>query len=468
MQKIHDFLEHCIAEIKLHTQSSSPAARQNGSPDSFLKAVLRDEVMPAWGCTEPSSVALAGCLAFSLARKQGAQISDIKRVSLSLSASVFKNSFGVGIPYTGGMKGLKIAAALGLLSQEPHLKLELLKNVTPDILQQAKKLASQDIIDVHLDGDSPNLKICVEIHTAQTSVRAIIEGNHTNLSEITVDGRQTEFSRELMRTLCSPDSPVMGHKRALRECSIAELLEYAAAADDTDQAYILGGVLMNLELAKAGFADPACAPLYDSLCGADGYAQRAALFASVASHARMNGIERPAMSSGGSGNQGILATLLPYLHGLQYKTETTLSAKSIALSHLVNSYVKCFLGELSPICGCAIGAGLGAAAAIIMQRCPPHDKPAQKAASAINNLIADQAGVLCDGAKTSCALKVGTAAYASAKAAELALRGYAVENRSGIIGDSAEQSIRNLGRVGREGMARSDRIVLTILEEASA
>jgi L-cysteine desulfidase len=461
LQKEIDAVTAAISCLKPH------GAVAAGKTHPILKNVLKNEVQPAWGCTEPSAVALATCLAFSLLKREipGIRVQDITNITLSLSASVFKNSFGVRIPYTGGMKGVKIAAALGALADDPKLKLEVLRNVTPQALEDAKRLVANDIIEVKIDGQHRGLKIQAIISGGGASVSASVEGNHTSVSEITVNGRKTEFSDHIMRTLYSDDAPEKTYRDVLREMCIRDLIAMVNEIGGEDQEYILQGVLMNLELAKVGLADQTAAAFSQVTLNAKGYVDRAVLLTSSASHARMGGANHPAMSSGGAGNQGIVAILLPYLHGSEHQIPMEVVIKSICLSHLVNSYVKCFMGELSPICGCAIGAGLGASAAIVFQRCLDRQKLAETAAAALNNLIVDLAGVLCDGAKTGCSIKVGTAAYAASKAAELALNGYSVESQSGIIGSSVEQSIKNLGRLGSEGLAESDRIVLTILNE---
>lgn len=433
----------------------------------LVKSVLKNEVQPAWGCTEPSSVALATCLAFSLLKREvaGITVNDISKITLFLSAGVFKNSFGVRIPYTGGMKGVKIAAALGALIDDPKLKLELLRSVTPAMLEEAKRLAAENIIEVQIDEQHRGLKIQATVSADGVSAKASIEGNHTSIGEITVNGRKTEFGDRIMEALYRQASPEEAYRQALRAMTVKDLIALAGEIDPSDQEYIVRGVVMNLELAKVGLADQAAAAFSGLAPVAQSYIDRAVLLTSSASHARMSGVSYPAMSSGGSGNQGIVAILLPYLHGVMRRIAMPVVLKSICLSHLINSYVKCFVGELSPICGCAIGAGLGAGAAIVYQRCPDGGRLVQTVEAALNNLIVDLAGVLCDGAKTGCALKVGTAAYAASKAAELALNGYSTESSSGIIGASVEQSIKNLGRLGAEGLAQSDRIVLTILNE---
>ena len=469
-QQSCSLLQSKLSELLISLQTVLAEYRKNlpaleASSNDLIDQVLSLEVQPAWGCTEPSSVALATCLALSLLRERHPAIdaSAIESVRLELSASVFKNGLAVGIPYTGGMKGLRIAAALGLLVKDPSLQLGILKDVGPEQLAQAKELVAQGRIDVQVGSYSSELRIQAVVSAAGMSAKALIEGNHTNVREVTVEGQHAAMANTINQAL-SEGEAVRDYRRKLSQMQLQDLIAISGRLDRQTYDYVLSGIQMNLELAALGLRDPFAEILFNTLHPGTDYGSLTAFFASLASYVRMAGIAHPAMSSGGSGNQGILATLLPLFHAQEKEVEARTLVESILMSHLINSYVKCYLGELSPICGCAIGAGLGACAAIVYQRCADAAQRKANIAAAISNLTGDLAGVLCDGAKPGCALKVGTAAYAAAKAAELALQGYSVEAGEGIVGSSVEQTIRNLGRIGREGMCQSDKIVLSILE----
>jgi L-cysteine desulfidase len=186
---------------------------------------------------------------------------------------------------------------------------------------------------------------------------------------------------------------------------------------------------------------------------------------SAVADARMGGLNLPVMSSGGSGNQGIVAILVPYFVGKHYELEEGIIVRSIALSHLINSYIKCFTGDLSPLCGCAIAAGVGAAVAIFYQRA---GKDMPKITLAANNLISDLGGMLCDGAKEGCALKVASSTNSAIRSAHMALNNHGISHAEGYVGTSPEDTIRNLSQVGTIGMSLVNDTMLSIMIEKSS
>jgi len=179
----------------------------------------------------------------------------------------------------------------------------------------------------------------------------------------------------------------------------------------------------------------------------------------------MAGLNLPVMSSGGSGNQGIVAILVPYLVGRHYDLKEEVVIRSIALSHLLNSYIKCFTGDLSPLCGCAIAAGVCAAAAIVFQRA---GKDMPKITLAVNNLISDLGGMLCDGAKEGCALKVASSTNSSIRSAHMALNNHGITQMEGFVGATPDDTIRNLSQIGARGMSLANDTMLNIMLEKSS
>jgi L-cysteine desulfidase len=179
----------------------------------------------------------------------------------------------------------------------------------------------------------------------------------------------------------------------------------------------------------------------------------------------MAGMSLPVMSSGGSGNQGIVAILVPYNVGKHFKTSDQKIWRSIALSHLMNSYIKCFTGDLSPLCGCSIAAGVGAAVAIVYQQ---KGNDLSKITFAVNNLISDLGGMLCDGAKGGCALKVVSSTDAGIRSAYMALNDHGITEAEGFVGRTAEETIQNLSRISEIGMAKVDDTMLGIMQRKSS
>ena len=181
-----------------------------------------------------------------------------------------------------------------------------------------------------------------------------------------------------------------------------------------------------------------------------------------ASDARMAGLNLPAMSSGGSGNQGIVAILVPYNVGQYFKIKEKKILQSIALSHLINSYIKCFTGDLSPLCGCSIAAGVGAAVAIVYQQ---KGNDTAKITLAVNNLVSDLGGMLCDGAKAGCALKVVSSTDSAIRSAYMALNNHGITDLEGFVGKTAEETIYHLSKISKIGMAKVDDTMLKIMME---
>jgi len=179
----------------------------------------------------------------------------------------------------------------------------------------------------------------------------------------------------------------------------------------------------------------------------------------------MAGLNFPVMSSGGSGNQGIVAILVPHNVGRFFRIDEERILQSIALSHLINSYIKCFTGDLSPLCGCAIAAGAGAAVAIVFQQ---FGKDLKKMTLAVNNLISDLGGMLCDGAKGGCALKVASSADSAIRSAYMALNDHGISETEGFVGKTAEETIRHLSKISMLGMAKVDDTMLGIMLDKSS
>ncbi len=335
---------------------------------NILKEVLKHEVFPALGCTEPIAVAYAASIAGQ--QTEG----SILEIRIIVDPGVFKNGFAVTVPNTGGEKGNLIAGVLGALIRKPELKMEILKGIGTDTLAQAKALIKEKKANIGYDPFRKDLYIDVTVRTDQDSARAVMEGSHTNLV-LLEKNNEAIFSREHTGSSTGGQS----YKKTLKRMTIAEFVDLAEHMDDTDCREIQRGIDMNLEIAEAGQKLQKVGYYISDLMKKgflpeDVFAAIKILTASAAD-ARMAGLSFPVMSSGGSGNQGIVAILVPYKVGEFFHIADDRIVRSIALSHLINSYIKCFTGDLSPLCGCAIAAGVGAAVAIVYQQ---HGKDIRK------------------------------------------------------------------------------------------
>jgi len=270
--------------------------------------------------------------------------------------------------------------------------------------------------------------------------------------------------RALRRGRAPGKSETPRFKEALKKAALKDLLRWAGRMDDADAAWLRKGVEMNLAAAETGMRLRKVGYYLQDLLKRgyllnDVFASTKLLAAS-ACDARMDGAAVPVMSSGESGNQGIVAALVPWQVGLSFKTPERTVLRSIALSHLLNAYVKVHTGGLAPICGCAIAAAVGAAAAIVYQRNGPD---VRGISLAINNVISDIGGMLCDGAKSGCALKVVSSTDTAIRSAYMGIHHYGITEVEGFVGRRAEDTIRNLAKISTIGMAKVDDTIVGIM-----
>ena len=422
---------------------------------NILTEVLRNDVFPALGCTEPIAVAYAASLA-------GEQLEGaVSEVRISVDPAVYKNGMAVSVPNAGGERGNLIAGVLGALIQRPALKMKIMEGATEEHLDRALALIKTQKAEIHCDKSRAGLHIEVLLRAGEESARAVIEGSHTNVVALEHDGCPVPHS---IAEAKQADGD--GFRDVLERTSLAELVDLADGLDSSGYDYIKQGIEMNLRACDEGLTlrrvGHYIAELVEQEYRAIGVSASTEAMTAAAADARMGGLSLPVMSSGGSGNQGIVAILVPHLVGRYYGVEEDVVIRSIALSHLVNSYIKCFTGDLSPLCGCAISAGVGAAVAMVYQRA---GKDLPKMALATNNLISDLGGMLCDGAKEGCALKVASSTSSAIRAAHMALNNHGISQVEGFVGATVEETIRNLGRVGMVGLSRADGTMLDIMIE---
>jgi len=425
---------------------------------NIFKQILKNEVYPALGCTEPISCAFAAAHAATQLEGEA-----VERVKLEVDRSTYKNGAAVTVPHSGGRKGNLIAAVLGALVAQPESKLEVLSLVTPVLRDRAQSLVDRGACEITcLEGaGGPSLRIVVEVASAGHAGRCVLAESHTHVERIEKDGAVV-----LQAEASAAGGGELAYRDLLRTMDFAAVLALVEGLDIDDLAYLKKGVDMNLAMSKLGFKVAGTAQQLRRMKD-DGYLADDMFFRSktrVASavDARMGGLDHPVMTSGGSGNQGIVATLTLHSAGTNLGATEATILKSIAVAHAVNAYVKCFVGELSVICGCAIAAGIAAAVGIVYQQAGPDIK---KMTLAVNNVIGDLGGLICDGAKPGCAMKAITSVDAAMRSALMALGGYGTAADEGVVGRTIEDSIRNLASVTLEGMFQVDPTVLKILRD---
>ena len=429
--------------------------------------LLHREVVPAIGCTEPMAVAL--CVA-----RATEQLGTLPRhITLWLSANILKNAMGVGIPGTGGMIGLPIAVAMGAIGGKSCLGLEVLRDCTPADLEAAKRYINEDRIDIQLEEQDPDkLFIHVEVTGEDgRTAEACIKGSHTNFVEdsppalpfregaITDEGRAQGGSGELV------ESP-----KGASSLSLFSVFTFATTQPLDDLRFILESKRLNEAAAADGLREnyghqlgkTMCSPLGRGIMG-DGIFSKILSETSCACDARMAGAKIPVMSNSGSGNQGICATMPVVVFAREnHNTEEEL-IRALTLSHLTAIYIKQSLGTLSALCGCVV-ASTGSSCGITYLMGGTYEQVAHS----VKNMIANLTGMICDGAKPSCALKLTTGVGTAVMSAMLAIQHKFVTSAEGIIEDDVDRSIHNLTSIGSRGMDETDRFVLDIMTHKGA
>lgn len=424
---------------------------------NLYKEVIQHEVFPAMGCTEPIALAYAGSLAAEGIKE------TVTEISFVVNQGTYKNGLAVTIPNTGGEKGNLIAGVLGCLIARPDREMEILKEVSGDQLAAAKTLIASGRATLSVDNDFNEFYIEAQVSSAREKGVCIIGASHTN-----VIYRELDNKVQLDRRSETMANQRLHYRETLKGMKIEEIIDLAEEIDQEDLDYLKKGIEMNLEISnlgvklkKVGFF---LLDLQKKGFLMDDIFSSSKIITACAVDARMDGAAMPVMSSGSSGNQGIVASLVPYNVGKHFHIDEKTILKSIALSHLMNSYIKVFTGDLAPICGCAIAAGIGAACAIAYQQCK---RDMEAITFAINNLVSDIGGMLCDGAKSGCALKVVSSTDAAIRAAYLGINHHGITNKEGFVGITAEDTIKNLGRITLVGMAHVDDTIVGIMMKKS-
>lgn len=413
-------------------------------------SLIKREVVPAIGCTEPVAVALCAAKATELLGKMP------EKINVALSSNVLKNAMGVGIPGTG-MIGLPIAIALGASIGKSEYELEVLKDVNPQAVEDAKRYIDSGAIKISLDENAPSkLHIDISVINGTDSARAVISVAHTNFVYLAKNDKiilQQEANEEVVT---STDEDI--------RLNLATVWEFAMETPCDEIEFILEAKRLNKAAALKAFESNYGHSLGSTIRNngknliGDTPMSHMIAYTSAACDARMAGAMIPVMSNSGSGNQGITATMpvVSYAEDINATEEQTIRA--LTLSHLTSIYIKQSLGRLSALCGCVV-ASTGASSALVYLMGGGYNE----VCAAIKNMVANLTGMLCDGAKPSCAMKVSSGVSTAMLSAMLAMNGKCVTSAEGIISEDVDQSIRNLTSIGRDAMTETDRLVLKIM-----
>lgn len=451
--------------------------------EAEIIGLVHREVKPALGCTEPIAVALAVAKAVETIRNNCCgtcpkfdgdrwRLDTGFRVKVEVSGNILKNGMGVGIPGTG-MVGLHIAAALGAVCGKSEYALEVLHDLDDASIARAKELVAGGAVCVSLadtdrklyvkasveaashDGYCPGKDLPGRRHTAE----AVIMDDHDRIVETALDSNVL-FSLGGEGRAAAQERSVSDYGLTVRE-----IYDFVCGAAYDDIRFVLETRTLNLALAEEGLAgnyglkigksiaDPANREVFGSE-----FMSYAMSMTAAASDARMAGCTLAAMSNSGSGNQGITVSMPVIAYALKYGTGDDSLARALMLGHLIAIYIKGYLGKLSALCGCVV-ASTGSSCGLVFLRGGGYEQ----LCSAIKNMIGNITGMVCDGAKVGCALKVASGVSCSVQSALLAMSGICISSNDGIIEEDIEKTVRNLGRIGSAGMQTTDTMILDIM-----
>ncbi|MFA6008012.1 MAG: L-serine ammonia-lyase, iron-sulfur-dependent, subunit alpha [Candidatus Shapirobacteria bacterium] len=421
--------------------------------DAYL-AILREELVPAMGCTEPIAVAFAATTARDILgmRPESAEI--------RCSANIVKNVKGVTVPNTGGMRGIMAAATAGIVGGNAQAKLEVLKSVTSEDLVEVKRLLAAGFCKATLAEGLEGLYIEAIVRAGVQSAEVIIKDSHTGVSRIRKNG-VTVFEAEGKK---GGDFAAIAVARPGYDLlNVRDILEFANTVELSEVSHLIDRqISMNEAISDEGLKNDYGVSVGKTIVAREGgnVRSRARARAAAGSDARMGGSALPVVINSGSGNQGLTVSLPVIEYARELKVDHDKLLRALIVSNLVALEQKEYIGKLSAYCG-AVSAAVGSGAGITYLCGGGYDKIAMT----ITNAIATAGGMLCDGAKSSCAAKISTALEAAITAHEMSMQGKCFSSGEGLVGVDVEKTIRNIGNVGKVGMHATDIEIMKIMLE---
>lgn len=415
----------------------------------YCLAAMAKEVVPALGCTEPVAIAFAAAKAAEIL---GA---PVETVDVAVSGNLLKNGMGVGVPGTGGT-GLHIAGAAGALGGKADLGLEVLRDLTAGQAEQSRQMVESGKATVRLAESSDPIYAKVTVGGGGHSAVAVIQHEHVNLVHLEKDGTV------LFAAVKKDDGD---GKAGGWPLSMGKIHDFVTNAPFEMIAFILEAAHMNMAVAEEGLKNKyglQVGKVIEENIGkrllSDDTSTYAMKLTAAAADARMDGVMLPVMSNSGSGNQGITCTVPVVAFAERLGSSDEQLARALMMSHLCSIHIKHHQSRLSALCGATVAA-TGASCGIVVLL----GGGLPQIANAIKNMVGNVAGMICDGAKTSCALKVASSVSAAVQAAFMGMSELGVSGKDGIVSNDLEKSIQNLGRLASEGMAETDKVILDIM-----
>ena len=422
-----------------------------------LSQMIKDDMKPALGVTEP------GAIAFAVAKARSFTKGDIKKVNVAMNSGMYKNAFTCGIPNSNEV-GNVFAAALGVVAGNADKGLESLADVTPEDNVKAQEMIDQGKITVELSGITSRIFIEATVETEEDKAIVTIRDSHTNITKIIVNDK-VELETEDEKKTEEDGGEEESH--SIHKYTLQQLYDYVTTVDIEEIRFINEAYKVNLELFHEGLENPRTTFARQLLAinngkeVSDDEQKTASLMCNAAIEARVIGLDKPAMSITGSGAHGIISTMPLYAaYKVNGYTEEQL-LRATALSYLVCMYIKEYSGRLSAFCGCAIAAGSGMACALVYLR----GGTVEMMAHTLNNMASSITGMICDGGNQGCTMKGVAAVDAAYKSVEFAMNGIYISEVHGINGNTPEETMRNMGLIASPGMVGTEKTIVEIFED---
>ena len=422
------------------------------SIENELINIVGEDSTKAIGCTEPVAVAYAANVASSYIKND-----DISKIILKVSKNIYKNGKAVKIPNTGN-HGLDLAASLGAFTSESKKPFLVFSNLTDKEIDKARNFTKVNNVDVNYIDNVPDIYIEARLITKDNDVTSIISNSHSHVSKIIKNGEVII------------DNPFIKDKKSsfsIKNMTFEQLAAIVRSMDINDIDFVLEGIYVNMDAAQEGLKGyglnlgKKLNELKENNILPDNFITDTRILTAAAADMRMGGGPLPIMTSGGSGNQGVGITLPIYMVAKEENLDDDTLARGLFFAHIINRYVKEYAGKLSGLCGCAIGAAIGSCAAIAFMLGGGEEE----IAGACTNIFANITGMICDGAKESCSMKLSTSAEESIIAAYLALNGVVSQANVGIVGKNIEETIANIGKLSHQGFKTADEVILEIIDK---
>ena len=420
--------------------------------------MLKKDVVPALGCTEPV------CVAFCAANAGKYMEESIESIEVEVNAGIYKNGMSAGIPNCSEV-GLDRAAALGGLLKNPEKSLELLEDVDAGILEKMSHMIRERKVSVRLAESEKNLYVKCTVYGVDSTVSCTIRDAHTKIVEIRKN-EEIIWKLEEMNRHVADDYRVA----CLKEMKISAIRMLVDTISEEELLFLLDGVKMNETLSAYSETQRMGVGIADAI-RSEATAERGALSndllsriiqkVSSAAESRLDGCPLPAMSSSGAGTKGLVVILPVHEAAVTFGVSQEREVHALAFAHLINRYINAHIGKLSPMCSCVMSSSTAASAAITYLLGGSDEQIGH----AIRNMAGTVTGMICDGGKVGCALKVATGSSAALLSAITAIHSAPLRVTDGICAETPEQCIKNMARIGKDGMKETDRVILQIMKE---